>query len=124
MTSIVVRCRWSLGTLIYEMLCGAPPFYDTNRQVMYQKIMKGTLRFRSFMSDDVQDLITRLLARKDSERLGSGPGDANDIKVHPWFHTYKGKSRPTTLPATRAMQVSNSWSPCLLLLLFSSYASR
>ena len=27
---------WSLGTLIYEMIDGLPPFYDTNRKIMYQ----------------------------------------------------------------------------------------
>lgn len=36
---------WSLGTLLYEMLCGLPPFYDTNVQRMYQKILQAELKF-------------------------------------------------------------------------------
>jgi serum/glucocorticoid-regulated kinase 2 len=29
---------WSLGTLIYEMLTGLPPYYSKNVHVMYQKV--------------------------------------------------------------------------------------
>ena len=36
---------WAMGTLLYEMLCGLPPFYDTNVQKMYQKIMNAPLKF-------------------------------------------------------------------------------
>merc|ERR1712000_657914 len=36
---------WSLGTLIYEMLTGLPPYYSQNINIMYQKILNGELRF-------------------------------------------------------------------------------
>jgi serum/glucocorticoid-regulated kinase 2 len=36
---------WSLGTFLYEMLWGLPPFYDTNVQRMYQKILQSQLKF-------------------------------------------------------------------------------
>jgi serine/threonine protein kinase len=36
---------WSLGTFLFEMLWGLPPFYDTNVQKMYQKILQSQLKF-------------------------------------------------------------------------------
>lgn len=76
---------WSLGTLIYEMLTGLPPFYDQNMQRMYDKILNAPLRFPSFMSAEAKDLLTGLLTRKVGDRLGSGPTDAEEIKAHPFF---------------------------------------
>jgi len=76
---------WSLGTLIYEMLTGLPPFYDQNMQRMYDKILNAPLRFPSFMSAEAKDLLTGLLTRKVADRLGSGPTDAEEIKAHPFF---------------------------------------
>ena len=34
---------WSLGTMIYEMLGGLPPFYSENFNVMYDRILRKTL---------------------------------------------------------------------------------
>jgi serum/glucocorticoid-regulated kinase 2 len=48
---------WSLGTLIYEMLTGLPPFYSQNINIMYQKILNGELRFPETMSADACSLL-------------------------------------------------------------------
>jgi len=73
---------WSLGTLIYEMLTGLPPFYSQNINIMYQKILNGELRFPETMSPDACSLLEGLLTRDPAKRFGS---DFNVIKNHPFF---------------------------------------
>jgi len=74
---------WSLGTLLYEMLTGLPPFYAQNVNVMYQKILGSELRFPSFISDEAKSILEGLLIREPTNRLGSNGGA--EVKNHPWF---------------------------------------
>ena len=76
---------WSFGTLLYEMMCGLPPFYDTNVQRMYTKILSSPLRFPSYLSEDARGVLTGLLKRPVSERLGSGPTRFGEIQGHAFY---------------------------------------
>lgn len=77
---------WSLGTLFYDMMMGAPPFTGLTRKATIDKILKGRIRINpEDMSDDAKSLIKGLLKRNVAHRLGAGPTDAEEIKEHPFF---------------------------------------
>ena len=66
---------WSMGTLLYEMLVGLPPFYDTNRAEMYKKILDAPLAPPPHMSPEAVDICSKLLVRDPRRRLGYNGGD-------------------------------------------------
>jgi len=72
---------WSLGTLIYEMLTGLPPFYAEDVQQMYAKIMTAKLVIPANLSGEARSLIEELLVRAPDKRLS----DPKRIKAHPFF---------------------------------------
>ena len=76
---------WSLGTLVFEMLTGLPPFYSRNINHMYEKILKAELRCPSYLPADVTELIVNLLIRDPLRRLGSGPGDIQELRNSRFF---------------------------------------
>lgn len=76
---------WSLGTLMFEMLVGLPPFYDKNMKKMYDKILHQEIKFPDFVTLESQSLLRGLLTRKVQDRLGSGEDDGDEIKDHPFF---------------------------------------
>ncbi len=80
---------WSYGILIFEMLCGIPPFYCENTERMYDLITNAELRFpkRITLSDNAKDLIKKLLIKKQDKRLGVNKG-FEEIKAHPFFQGF------------------------------------
>eukprot|EP00743_Colponemidia_sp_Colp-15_P004875 GILK01005253.1.p1 GENE.GILK01005253.1~~GILK01005253.1.p1 ORF type:complete len:630 (-),score=128.41 GILK01005253.1:126-2015(-) len=76
---------WALGILIYELLCGIPPFYSENRNIMYRKILQDPVQLMPFMSPEVRSLLLLLLDKNPEMRLCSGPSGAEEIKGHPFF---------------------------------------
>ncbi|KAG7440440.1 Pkinase-domain-containing protein [Guyanagaster necrorhizus] len=77
---------WTLGVLLYEMMTGLPPFYDDNVNTMYQRILTDPLHFPPDMSAEAKSVMTGLLQRDPSRRLGANGGE--EIKRHPFFARY------------------------------------
>jgi serine/threonine protein kinase len=78
---------WALGTLIFEMLTGLPPFWSEDEDVMHNKIQYAPLQFPPNFSEAVKDLLRGLLNRNPKKRLGTGLDGTEDIKKHAWFNT-------------------------------------
>ncbi|CEP64447.1 cAMP-dependent protein kinase catalytic subunit TPK3 LALA0_S11e04302g [Lachancea lanzarotensis] len=76
---------WSFGILIFEMLAGYTPFYDSNTMKTYENILNAELQFPPFFQADVQDLLSKLITRDLSKRLGNLQNGSDDVKNHPWF---------------------------------------
>lgn len=74
---------WSLGTMLYEMLFGIPPFYSENQNEMYEKILSAPLEFPEEVefSDEGKDLLSRLLDRDPDTRMQ----DVESFSSHPFF---------------------------------------
>mmetsp|Transcript_26752 Transcript_26752/g.23562 ORF Transcript_26752/g.23562 Transcript_26752/m.23562 type:complete len:507 (-) Transcript_26752:266-1786(-) len=76
---------WSLGVIIYTLLCGFPPFFDAsnNMKNLYHLIKKGQYSFPSPFWDDIsenaKDLIRKLLVKDPNGRLNAG-----QVLQHPW----------------------------------------
>ncbi|CAD8043716.1 unnamed protein product [Paramecium primaurelia] len=76
---------WCLGILIYEMLAGIDPFNDEDPMAIYQKILKGKVKFPRNFQQEAKSLVKHLLVADLTKRFGNLKGGANDIKMHRWF---------------------------------------
>lgn len=95
---------WSLGTLMFDMLVGSPPFTADSKKRTIDKILKGRLTLPPYLSSEARDLIKGLLKRRMDSRLGAGPSDAMEIKEHPFFRSidwnvvYRREAEPPFKP--------------------------
>jgi len=84
---------WSLGVILYVLLCGFPPFYHENTNLLYKQIKKGEFTFPdpywTEISESVKDLIRGLLTVDPKKRL-----TAKAVGQHQWISgaTAKAKS--------------------------------
>ena len=75
---------WSLGCILFYILCGVPPFYDEDHFLLFDKIKEGDYNFDhpnwEQVSPEGQDFISQLLVTDPSKRLG-----AEGVIEHPWY---------------------------------------
>lgn len=77
---------WSFGALGYDLLTGNPPFRGGNNAKIQDNIVKQKLVLPYFMTPDAKDLLTRLLKKDPTKRLGAKmPKDLQTMKNHRFF---------------------------------------
>uniref|UniRef100_A0A452EJB5 non-specific serine/threonine protein kinase n=1 Tax=Capra hircus TaxID=9925 RepID=A0A452EJB5_CAPHI len=96
---------WSLGVIIYVMLCGYPPFYSKHHsrtipKDMRRKIMTGSFEFPeeewSQISEMAKDVVRKLLKVKPEERL-----TIEGVLDHPWLNSTEALDN--VLPSAQLM---------------------
>ncbi|XP_053322935.1 serine/threonine-protein kinase Sgk3 [Spea bombifrons] len=75
---------WCLGSVLYEMLHGLPPFYNRDTATMYENILHKPLIMRPDISLPASSILEELLDKNPKLRLGAN-NDFKDIKNHPFF---------------------------------------
>lgn len=81
---------WSLGVILFAMVCGYLPFEDQNTSRLYQKILHADYKPPKFISPQVRDLIARILNTDPRRRY-----TIRDIRAHPWMRQVSHMPSPT-----------------------------
>lgn len=75
---------WSLGVILYIMLCGYPPFDGDSNKEIFKKVLKSKLEFDAEDWDEVsreaKELISKMLEKDPSKRIS-----VIETLNHPWF---------------------------------------
>lgn len=70
--------------MIYELLQGAPPFYDDQMEVTKNNIKLAKYSFPIHFHDTAKDFIKRCLVRDMDKRAS-----ADDLAKHPFVHLWE-----------------------------------
>ena len=76
---------WSLGIILYALICEQVPFYGVNRHIMSEKIVNQPLSFDlpvwESISDDCKSLIKGMLEKDQDRRM-----TIEEVLAHPWVN--------------------------------------
>ncbi|XP_064182661.1 serine/threonine-protein kinase Sgk2b isoform X1 [Anguilla rostrata] len=75
---------WCLGSVLYEMLYGLPPFYSRNTAEMYNSILHKPVELKPNVSNAGRALLEGLLQKDRTLRAGAR-NDFMELKSHPFF---------------------------------------
>ncbi|CAI0548765.1 unnamed protein product [Linum tenue] len=75
---------WSVGVMLYILLCGVPPFWAESEHGIFNAILRGHVDFTSdpwpSISPPAKDLVRKMLNSDPKQRL-----TASQVLNHPWI---------------------------------------
>ncbi|RLM99394.1 calcium-dependent protein kinase [Panicum miliaceum] len=75
---------WSVGVIVYILLCGVPPFWAESEHGIFNAILRGQVDFTSDpwprISHGAKDLVRKMLNPDPKQRIS-----AHDVLNHPWI---------------------------------------
>jgi len=61
---------YGLGTVLYEMLTGDPPYFNEDVDQLFENIRNENLKIPSFISKPCSQLLIALLQKEPHKRIG------------------------------------------------------
>ncbi|XP_067853859.1 SNF related kinase b [Heptranchias perlo] len=93
---------WSLGVILYMLVCGYPPFYEVNDSETLTMIMDCRYTVPQHISTDCRNLISRMLQRDPKKRAS-----LEEIEGHPWLQGIDpSPAKKLSLPLTSYKSLS------------------
>ncbi|TSK17861.1 Serine/threonine-protein kinase SIK1 [Bagarius yarrelli] len=71
---------WSLGVILYVLVCGSLPFEAASLPALKQRVIEGRFRIPYFLSQECENLIRRMLVVDPAKRISLA-----QIKQHCWM---------------------------------------
>ncbi|KAG5337344.1 SNRK kinase, partial [Acromyrmex charruanus] len=93
---------WSLGVILYMLVCGQAPFQEANDSETLTMIMDCKYSIPSHVSDGCKRLIARMLVREPE-----GRASLEEIAADPWLAIGSDLDTMETLPLVSRQQVSD-----------------
>nr|DBA17666.1 TPA: hypothetical protein GDO54_003080 [Pyxicephalus adspersus] len=95
---------WSIGVIMYMLLCGDPPFIGSSEEKLFELIKKGELIFShaawQSVSEAAKDVLQKLMRVDPADRI-----TANELLDDPWI---TGKTSKIQRP-TNVLEMMKTW---------------
>ncbi|CAF0819842.1 unnamed protein product [Brachionus calyciflorus] len=75
---------WSLGVILYVLVCGYLPFEASQFSVLRSQVINGSFKLPFFLSEDCKNLINAMLMVDPNKRI-----NLDDIIKHKWLNSDK-----------------------------------
>lgn len=75
---------YCIGVFIYELAAGFPPSLSQKKAAIFSEVLKNDIKFPSHFSQNLKNLITKLMNKNPQKRLGSVSG-IKEILNNEWF---------------------------------------